>query len=99
MSRGGFDEGLDDGGGRRRTPPPNYLVQSILTLVCCCWPLAIPAIINAAKVNSAFASGDYAGAQAASASAKKWSTLSAICGVVLIVIGVILNVALTMMAK
>ena len=52
--------------------PNNYLVLSILSTIFCCWPLGIPAIIQASKVNSKFAESDYAGAQKASESAKKW---------------------------
>ena len=84
MSRGGFED-LDSGstGGRRGTPPPNYLVQSILVTLCCCLIGGIIAIINAAKVNSLWAAGDYAGARAASENAKKWCLYSVIAGVVI----------------
>lgn len=51
---------------------PNYLVQSILITLCCCLPLGIVAIINAAQVNGKLASGDIRGAQVASDNAKKW---------------------------
>lgn len=51
---------------------PNYLVQSILVTFCCCLPFGIVAIIFAAQVNSKLAAGDYAGAVAASNSARKW---------------------------
>jgi hypothetical protein len=55
---------------------PNYLVQSILVTLCCCWPLGIVAIIQAAQVNSKLQAGDYEGAVRASQSAKQlcwWS--------------------------
>ena len=48
---------------------PNYLVQSIV-LLCCCFPLAIVAIIFAAQVNTKLAAGDIAGAREASSKAK-----------------------------
>ncbi len=51
---------------------PNYLWQSIVVTIFCCWPLGIPAIVYAAKVDSLKARGDIAGAMAASASAKTW---------------------------
>lgn len=51
---------------------PNYLVQSILVTVLCCWPLGIPAIVNAAAVNGKLALGDYQGAVEASRRAKMW---------------------------
>ena len=44
------------------------------------WPLAIPAIISASKVNPLLAQGDIAGAQAAAADSKKWSKLALIVG-------------------
>ncbi|MGY0234686.1 CD225/dispanin family protein [Longispora urticae] len=57
----------------------NYMVWSILTIFLF-WPLAIPAIINASKVNGLLAAGDYAGAQEASAGAKKWAKIATIVG-------------------
>lgn len=52
--------------------PNNYLVLSILATIFCCWPLGIPAIIQASKVNTKYAEGDYEGAKNASNLAKKW---------------------------
>ncbi len=60
----------------------NWLVESILALVCCCWPLAIPAIVFAAQVNGKLASGDYAGAVQASKSAKMWLIIAVCAGLV-----------------
>ncbi|GHJ46041.1 hypothetical protein Cs7R123_33830 [Catellatospora sp. TT07R-123] len=45
------------------------------------WPLAIPAIINASKVNPLLQQGDFAGAQAAATESKKWSKLALIIGI------------------
>lgn len=66
--------------------PKNWLVESILVTLFCCLPLGIVGIINAAKVNSAFDSGDINGAMKASADAKKWTKLGFIIGLVVIVI-------------
>jgi hypothetical protein len=44
------------------------------------WPLAIPAITNASKVNPLLQQGDFVGAQAAAAESKKWSKLALIIG-------------------
>lgn len=55
---------------------PNYLWQSILVTVLCCWPLGIPAIVFAAKVDGLKARGDLAGAKAASDKAKMWSWIA-----------------------
>ena len=53
-------------------PVPNYLWQSIVVTILCCWPLGIPAIVYAAKVDGLSARGDIQGAMSASASAKRW---------------------------
>lgn len=65
-------------------PPhiPNYLVQSILATLCCCMPVGIVALVFAAQVNSKLAAGDVAGAQASSASARTWSIVALIAGLV-----------------
>ncbi|MDR0844816.1 MAG: CD225/dispanin family protein [Tannerella sp.] len=72
--------------------PDNYLVWAILTTVLCCLPLGIVSIINSSKVSSLYAIGDYAGAQSASESAKKWAIWSAIIGPILYIIFVIIYV-------
>lgn len=64
------------------TQPDNYLVWTILATVMCCWPLGIPAIINASKVEKLWAQGDYQGAKDASDKAKKFSIYSAVAAVV-----------------
>jgi hypothetical protein len=76
-------------------PIPNYLWQSIVVTIFCCWPLGIPAIVYAAKVDGLSARGDTAGAMAASAEAKKWCKIALIAWVVLIVIyGLIMGLAI-----
>ena len=70
-------------------PPPNYLILSIFTTLCCCLPLGIVGIIFAAQVNSKFAAGDYAGAQAASANAKKWSIIGIVVGLLVQIIWIV----------
>lgn len=64
----------------------NNMTMSIVAIFLF-WPLAIPAIINASKVNPLIQQGDYAGAQAAAAESKKWSKWALIVG--LIWIGII----------
>ena len=76
MSR---DDDLDVSRGPREDIP-NYLVQSILVTICCCVPLGIVAIINAAQVNSHLSQGNYAKAREASEAAKKWSMIGMIVG-------------------
>ena len=57
----------------------NNMTMSIVAIFLF-WPLAIPAIINASKVNGLAAAGDFAGAQAAAAESKKWSKWALIVG-------------------
>src|SRR6266516_2149651 len=82
------------------TPPPpaggtatdsNYLVPAIISIFCC-WPLAIPAIIFATKVNGQVAAGDIAGAEDSSKKAKMFSFIAIGIGVVIILIYVIMMV-------
>lgn len=67
--------------GYQQGPPPvdNNMTMSIVSIFLF-WPLAIPAIMNASKVNPALQAGDIAGAQAAAAESKKWSKLALIVG-------------------
>ncbi|SCG34201.1 CD225/dispanin family protein [Micromonospora halophytica] len=62
-------------------PINNNMTMSIVAIFFF-WPLAIPAIINASKVNPLLQQGDYAGAQAAAAESKKWSKWAIIIGCV-----------------
>jgi interferon-induced transmembrane protein len=58
----------------------NNMTMSIVSIFLF-WPLAIPALINASKVNGLVAAGDIAGAQAAAAESKKWSKWALIVGI------------------
>jgi hypothetical protein len=58
----------------------NNMTMSIVSIFLF-WPLAIPAILNASKVNTLLAQGDVTGAQAAAAESKKWSKWAIIVGV------------------
>ena len=66
----------------------NNMTMSIVSIFLF-WPLAIPAIINASKVNPLLQQGDYAGAQAAAAESKKWSKLALIIGIIGWIVGII----------
>ena len=68
------------------TKPDNYLVWAIVCTLLCCWPIGIVSIVNAAKVDSAWNKGDYAEAQKCSDNAKKFAIISAVCGVVVLII-------------
>lgn len=71
-------------------PPSNNLVWAILTTLFCCLPLGVVSIVFAAQVNGKWQAGDYAGAQEASRKAKQWAIWSAIAGVVVAVLYVVL---------
>lgn len=62
--------------------PPTYLIWSILVTLFCCWPLGIPAIINASQVESAYNKGEIELAKKRSKNALNYLIASAIIGVV-----------------
>jgi len=63
-------------------PPSNNLAFAIIVTILCCLPFGIVAIIKAAEVNGKWAQGDYAGATASAAAAKKWSIIGLVAGAV-----------------
>ncbi|MBU2527001.1 MAG: CD225/dispanin family protein [Bacteroidetes bacterium] len=63
-------------------PPKSWLVESILVTILCCLPFGIAGIVNAAKVESRFHSGDKDGSERASSAAKKWTMIGFIIGLV-----------------
>jgi hypothetical protein len=71
---------------------PNYLWQSIVVTIFCCWPLGIPAIVYAAKVDGLKARGDIQGAIAASNNAKTWCWVAVGSWLVLIVVYILIFV-------
>lgn len=74
--------------------PDSYLIWAILTTCLCCLPFGIYAIIQAAKVENLYNMGDYDGAYKASNDAKKWSIISAVTWLVVMVIYVLLMLLL-----
>ena len=66
----------------------NNMTMSIVSIFLF-WPLAIPALMSATKVNTLLQQGDYAGAQAAAVDSKKWSKLAIIIGIVLWAVGIL----------
>ena len=62
---------------------PNYLAPAILTTLCCCLPLGIPAIVYSAQVSSKLQAGDIAGAAKSSASARIWCWIAFGAGAVI----------------
>jgi hypothetical protein len=68
-------------GGQPPQQVDNNMTMSIVSIFLF-WPLAIPAIINASKVNGLAAAGDVAGAQAAANESRRWSKLALIVGLI-----------------
>ena len=62
--------------------PESYLVWAILSTVLCCLPIGIVAIIKSTNVSKEFMAGNYEAAEKASQDAKKWSIISAACGLI-----------------
>ncbi|WP_203047803.1 CD225/dispanin family protein [Pimelobacter simplex] len=86
--------GYGYGGAPQGPPPNNNLVWAILTTLFCCLPLGVASIVFAAQVNGKWAAGDVAGANESAEKAKKFAIWSAIAGVVVIVLYIILIVVL-----
>ena len=70
----------------RPIKPRTWLPESIIATLLCCLPLGIVGIVYAARVNSLYNAGDYEGAENASKKAGQFTKLSAIIGIVYIVI-------------
>ena len=62
--------------------PKTWMAESILVTIFCCLPFGIVGIINASKVSSLYAQGNYDEAQRASADAKKWAIIGLCVGFV-----------------
>jgi hypothetical protein len=71
------------------TPPPQMgpqanipnnmalaIIGTVVSLVFCCLPIGIVAIVYATQVNSKASAGDIAGAMAASKNARTWGMIS-----------------------
>lgn len=69
-------QGAYGGGPAGGQPIPTYFSTSIVVLIFCFWPTAIPAIIAANNVSKAIGRGDIEAAKAASAKAKMWCWIS-----------------------
>lgn len=67
----------------RPVMPPTYMLWAILSLICCCFPAGIVAVIMSARVSSRFYEGDYEGAKRASRNAEIWIIVSFVLGVLI----------------
>lgn len=79
--------------GNQGSKPDNNMLWAILCTLFCCLPLGIAAIINAAKVDGLYQSGDYSGAQEAADNAKKYALYGLIGGLIAGVIYFFMGVA------
>ena len=70
--------------------PNSNLVWAILVTIFCCWPLGIPAIVYAAKVDSAYSAGEYERSLEMARKAKKWIWIAVASGFLVAVIYVLL---------
>lgn len=61
--------------GQRPVMPRTWLVESILVMLFCCLPFGIAGLVYAARVDSKYYEGDYAGAEQASREAGKWTKI------------------------
>ena len=68
---------------RMTSAPPNHFTWAILSLIFFCWPLGIPAVVYANRVNEKWAAGDHAGAKSASDSAKDFATWATAIGCII----------------
>lgn len=76
--------------------PDDYLVWAILSTILCCWPLGIPAIVNATKVEKLWYKGNKEEAIQRSKKAKKWCFVSLGGAVSCVVIYVIITFILAL---
>jgi hypothetical protein len=73
-------------GSLNSNPPKNHLIESILVTLFCCLPFGIAGIVNAAKVDTRFYSGDIEGSLRYSKEAKKWLNIGFWSGIMMYVL-------------
>ncbi len=78
--------------GAQPPMPDTYMVWAVLVTVFCCLPFGIVSIVKASQVSSLYSQGRYQEAVAASEAAKKWAIWSAIAGVVISIMVIVLQI-------
>ena len=78
--------------GARPPMPDTYMVWAILATLLCCLPFGIVSIVKASQVSSLYSQGRYQESVAASEAAKKWAIWSAVAGVVISIIVIVLQI-------
>lgn len=75
-------------------PVPNSnMAMAIISLVLCCLPTGIAAVVFASQVNTKWMAGDYAGARDSAQKAKTWSIVGFVAGGIVILIYVLVMMA------
>lgn len=74
--------------GQEAIPPmPNtWLIASILATLFCCVPLGLVGVVKAARVETLWRAGKYEEAGQTSAEARKWTIITLICGIIILVL-------------
>ncbi len=72
--------------------PKSWMAESILATLFCCLPFGIVGIIQASKVSSLYAQGNYNAAQQASLDAGKWTKIAFFVGLTSMVIYILIYV-------
>jgi hypothetical protein len=78
--------------GAQPPMPDTYMVWAVLVTVFCCLPFGIVSIVKASQVSSLYSQGRYQEAVAASEAAKKWAIWSAVAGVVISIMVIVLQI-------
>ncbi|KAG7281742.1 hypothetical protein CRUP_028056 [Coryphaenoides rupestris] len=78
-------------GGQARSAVPSYLWWSIFNTLCCCLPLGVAALVCSCRARDANAVGQEAAAREASKTAKTLNVIGLVCGIIIIIIFVTLQ--------
>ncbi len=85
-NQGGYQYGSPNQGQHQNSGAPNsgtpYMILAIFTVLMCCMPLGIVAIVYASRINGFLRSGDYEGAREAAKKVKIFSIIGIIGGLV-----------------
>ncbi|MCU0268072.1 MAG: CD225/dispanin family protein [Acidimicrobiales bacterium] len=64
--------------------PPTHLAWAVLSMLLCCVPLGIVAVVHAARVDTKWAAGDWIGAAESSLRARTWAQCALFAGIVVV---------------
>ncbi|WJZ03948.1 CD225/dispanin family protein [Corynebacterium freiburgense] len=72
--------------------PDNYLILTILSTIFCCLPIGAYSIYLSLQVDKLWQAGQYADAAQASENAKKFAIISAVVGIIVMVLYWVLSI-------